>query len=453
MRVMLDSALTAGYLLVTDSSEREAYVSQSPSPDTLRSGTSDEIIAQAKTLKQPDCIPPHRLKSLNERIETVCSKTGTNPDAWRMLVASIYPETTDILTGSIHGYALRFRAMGAASSGEGSGGAFSMLFLMGCDVLYELIGFFAKHINTETWKSETEALYKQAYAVMQKSNVGIDNPVQGAWDRLERLEHFGARKLSPQLGEFEDAFRSSYEAAVIIPFLMKKDDRDKFKLAMLYLRRALNDFRAVWVLLTGGYTAQASACSGSLFEASLASICLLQKDSVHAFEAKLQSPTGNDFPWGPMEMAKMACALMDGLTVPSTEYEECWRSLYARYVWLSQIRHSTFQSVTHEIKAGTIDCGTYTIMSIPNCKDEDLPVKIGIALGALADLQAAMNAFLVALGHQKETGIELFDSRKVKAAARITELVHKFSEIKNPITIARTRFMMRHPPISKTKES
>ncbi len=442
-RVMLDSALTASYLLVADSNEREAYLAQAPSVEALRQGTPDEIIAQAKTLKQPDHIPLHRLKPLNDRLEIICSKTGANRDAWRMLVASIYPETTEMLAGSIHGYAFRFGPM----SERNSGGGFSMVFLMGSSILHELITALAKHINSDFWKVESTAVNDKVCALMQKSKAGIDSPVQGAWDRMERLEYLGSRKLSPQLAEFQEAFTLSYEAALIAPTLRKQDDRERFKHAALYFRRALNDLRAVWILLANGYTAQASSCAGSLFESCLATICLLEDDNIQRYESKRLSVTGNDFPWGAMEMAKMVCAKGCDLTVPNPKYENSWRSLYARYVWLSQIRHSTFQSVIHEAASTKLDCGDYLIMAMPNCTESDLPVKIGIAIGALVDIQDATDALLSAFEYNPQAGNQLFDDRKQNAAAKIDSLVRVYMQMKNPITIAGTKFMLRHPPV------
>jgi len=153
-----------------------------------------------------------------------------------------------------------------------------------------------------------------------------------------------------------------------------------------------------------------------------------------------------------MEMAKMACATGHDLRASNPKYENSWRSLYARYVWLSQIRHSTFQSVIHDIRAGMLDCGNYLIMAIPNCTDEDLPVKLGIAVGALVDLQDATNSLLVAFGYETKTGNALFDDRKSKAETKISELIPKFSQMKNPITISRTRFMLRHPPVPEANK-
>jgi hypothetical protein len=286
---------------------------------------------------------------------------------------------------------------------------------------------------------------------MQRMHSGIDDPVQGGWDRLDRIEHWGRRRISRQLAEFENGFRLSYEAGIIAPALGHDGKPKKFKHAALYLRRALNDLRAVWVLLSTGYTSQAATCAGSLFESSLACSCLLRPEKIQAFEARLTSATGNDFPWGPMEMTRMLCAEGGDLNNPDPEYQNAWRSLYARYVWLSQLRHSTFQSVVHDVGGSKLDCGEYVIMALPNCTEADLPVKLGIAVGALADIQQATRSFVTACGFGEQTGNALFDNRMHEAHERLTDLVRCLSATKNPITIARTRFLLRHPPVERNQ--
>lgn len=445
MRVLLDSAMTGGCLLGAAESERNAYAQREARRTDLPGTTAEDFIQHAKRLEVLDEVPPHCFMPLQKRIDELCARTGANPDSWRVLAASIFPHTSEILAGSVASYAFRF-----GREQKNLGEEFSMLFFMGTEILCDLIRFCSKHIQVEQLYLRAKDIHEQVVRIMDTRISGIEDPAQGGWSRLERLEHLASKRLSPQLREFEDAFKFSYEAALVAPTLRKQSDAGKFRHAALYFRRALNDLRATWVLLTNGYTAQASTCAGSLFESCLAAICLLNDANVREFEAKLQSPTGNDFAWGAMAMAKMVCAKGHDLSVPNPKYENSWRSLYARYVWLSQIRHCTFQSVVHEVAAGKMDCGDYFVMAIPNCTDHDLPVKIGIAVSALADLQDATNAFVSALGYDGVTGNVLFDERKHRSEEVIAKLVGKFSQMKNPITIARTKFVMRHPPLPET---
>jgi len=325
-----------------------------------------------------------------------------------------------------------------------------MLHFMVGEFLYQVICLCAKHVNMPEIKAKAEAINDQSTKLMHVAKVGIADSVRGVWALLDKAEHSASLKLADVLQEFEEVFQLSYEAGVIIPTLRHKNQNSDFRHAALYLRRTLNDFRSVWVLLAMGYTSQALTCAGSLFETSLATICLLKPEKIQEFEAKLNSATGNDFPWKPMHMAKVACADGRALDDPSPEYQNAWRAVYARYAWLSKIRHSTFQSVIHDTKAATLDSG-YAIIAIPNSTEEDLPVKMAIAFGAIADLHNAINAWVKAFGFTGKTGDAAFDERMELADKKIAALIKRHSMLKNPITIQRTEFMRRHPPVP-TKE-
>jgi hypothetical protein len=446
MRVLVDSAASATYLLAADEAERQRYVGQQTPTTFLKRGEPDDLISQAEALCDVDRIPSHRLGPIKERIDAFCARTDTKPDSWRVLTASIFPLSAEILAGSSDAYASRFRKKGSEGT-EANGNEFSMLFFMGSEVLYELISLCSKHVNIGQILERARSIRDRVIGLMEKRDIGISDPAEGAWNRLGRLEHFGARKLSHHLSDLEEAFQSSYEAALIAPTLRREADRGKFKHAALYFRRALNDLRAVWLLLSSGYTAQASTSAGSLFESCLASICLLDPDRVQEFETWLKSTDGNDFPWGSMKMAQMVSAPTSDLNNPDPAYQNSWRSLYARYVWLSQIRHSTFQSVIHDVRGGMLNSGEYVLMAIPNCNEADLPVKLGIAVGALADTQEATGAMLKAFGYGEKTENALFDNRWCKAREELSSLVRQYSNMENPISIVRTRFLRRYPPI------
>jgi hypothetical protein len=450
MRVLVDTGVTFGCLLTSDEAERKKYFEQPVSSAYLKSATSDELLQQARSLAEIDVIPPNRLGSIRNRIEVLVQRTGINRDAWLMVVASIFPQSSEVLCGGPYAHIFRFLKSPESVGSGRSRDEFTMLHLMASAFLYEIICLCAKKVAISELKAKAEAINDVAMELMQKAQKGIDDPVKGAWIRMERIEHFGALKLASALVEFEEAFEFSYEAGVIVPTLRKENQSSNFKHAALYLRRALNDFRAVWLMLARGYTSQASTCAGSLFEACLATICLLKPDKVKEFETWQKSATGNDFPWGGMHMAKVVCADGRDLDDPSPDYQNLWRALYARYVWLSQIRHSTFQSVIHDTQSTTLDSGGYVIMALPNATEEDLPVKIRIAIGALADLHQAITAWLKALGYTDKTGDAAFDERMQKVDEEIEALLKRHSNLKNPITIQRTKFMNRHPPVSKS---
>jgi hypothetical protein len=450
MRVAIDAGVTFTYLIESDDAERKSYVAQAPASIYLKSATPQELLLQAKASEALDSVPPHSLKPIRERIDALTSKGVINGDAWLVVVASVFPHSSELLRGGLHAYVPPFLKEDKPGQTRRAGDHLTTLYFLVGEVLCEIIGICSKHVAIPQLNEGAQRLRARLHSLMERATDGIDDPVQGTWGRLEMVEHLGSREISKCLADFEAAFELTYEAAVIAPTLRKATQRAEFRHAALYLRRALNDFRAVWILLARGYTSQAAACAGSLFEASLATACLLRPDKIQEFEAKLNSATGNDFPWKPMHMAKVACAgVGKDINDPNPDFQNAWRSLYARYAWLSKIRHSTFQSVIHDIGSSRMDCGQYVVMAVPNATEEDLPVKLGVAIGAIADLQRAISAVVKALGYGEETGVATFDERMRLAGEKIGELVKRLSEMENPITIQRTEFLRRHPPVPK----
>lgn len=447
MRVLVDTALTAAYMSQADESERERYLTASRETNCLNDTAPANLVRQATTMMNFEGIGAHCAGPVLDRIDAVCAKTGSNPDPWKVIAASIFPPSANLLAGSATAYATWIKARHSPSADSGLGGEFSQLFLFGTNVLCELITTLCRPMGERPWTNSAKTIREHAFAVMKVRSTGIEDPASNAWNGLDRFEHFGIQRLKPHLLEFEEAFAFAYEAALLAPTLRPVGSVDSTKLSGLYLRRALNDLRTVWLMLERGYTAQASTAAGSLYESSLACICLLNPVHARSFQDHLGGPTGNDFPWGAMKMTQMACAQDFDVSQPNAAYENSWRALYARYVWLSQIRHSTFQSVIHEAKASTLDCGNYAIMAIPNCKDDDLPVKLGIAVGALSDILDATDAFVSSFGFSAETGNMSFDARRKNAGAALDSLIQRFSETNNPITVARTKFAHRHPPV------
>ncbi len=308
----------------------------------------------------------------------------------------------------------------------------------------------AKNVEIADFLAKVTVINAHTADLIQKGSTGIDDPIAGVWGLLNRAEYSSCIALAQSVAEFEEAFEVAYEASIIAPTLKKLNEKSDFRHAALYFRRALNDFRAVWLLLCRGYTAQASTSAGSLFETSLAAICLLDPAKVQEFEAKLKSATGNDFAWTPMHMAKFVCAEGRKIDDPDPSYQNQWRALYARYAWLSKIRHSTFQSVVHETLASAVDGGGYAVMAIPNSTEEDRPVKTMVAIGALADVNQLLNSWAKASGYDGETGDPLFDKRMERLDTLIEKLIKGHSGLENPISIQRTKFMKNHPPIQSS---
>jgi len=114
MRVLVDTGITFSYLLVSDETERRKYFEQSPASPFLKSSTPEQLLEQAKALAEVDAIPPHRMNSIRERIEILGRKAGINRDAWLIVVASVFPHSSEVLCGGPYAYALRFLERGVS---------------------------------------------------------------------------------------------------------------------------------------------------------------------------------------------------------------------------------------------------------------------------------------------------------------------------------------------------
>jgi hypothetical protein len=267
----------------------------------------------------------------------------------------------------------------------------------------------------------------------------------GAWDRLDELEATALAVVSTQIALFEAPFRDTYEAGVIVPILRSKGLATiDVRCAALLHRRVLNDLRGVWVLLSRGYTSQAASIAASLYECALGAICLtLSETNVAEF---LADPHG-ELPWSPTAMAKMVVA-SEGKSAESKDFENGWRALYAHYVWLCQIKHSSRSSVTHDTVASTLAPNQYVVMALPNVREEDVGVKAMVAIISLCRTHECIAAFAKALGFSSELPSDFkFAERFTKARETAWTAYEPFLKQGNPINIGQSRFTKKYPPI------
>ena len=266
-----------------------------------------------------------------------------------------------------------------------------------------------------------------------------------SWERLDGLEKRAKELMAVQLLPFEEAFRLSYEAGVIVPVLRANSKAIiDVRCGALFYKRVLNDLRGVHVLLHRGYTSQAAAVAASLYENALAAICLFSSQT--NIDALLKSD-GGEIPWSPIQMAKMVIGY-EGKIQGSTEFENQWRALYAHYVWLCQCKHPTMQTMLHDTTATTLKEG-YVIMALPNVHDEDLTYKAMISIHSLARTHEAIQAFASALGYKDSLPDDYsFAERFTKAKESAWNAFVPFLNAQNPATIKRTWFVKKHPPVN-----
>ena len=286
---------------------------------------------------------------------------------------------------------------------------------------------------------------------MDSSAKSEDEPcaADGSWDRLDLLELRACAKVSEQIEAFASAFRDAYEAGVIIPVLRVPEFRGvDVRAAALFHKRALNDLRGVWILLRMGYTSQAASVAASLYESALAVSCLLQSDeNVKA----LMTDPHLEVPWSITEMAKMVvCA--EGKDPKSSDHEQQWQALYAHYVWLCQIKHSSSQSVLHDASGTMLEKG-YVVMALPNVTEADISVKAMVAVISLHRICDCTERFARSLGHVGELPTRFrFSERFQRARDSAWKAFEPHLKSMNAIGIQQSRFMMKQQQKKKIHE-
>ena len=236
-------------------------------------------------------------------------------------------------------------------------------------------------------------------------NTKKDTP-SNLWNASRDMEIAAMRKLTKDLSVLESAARHCYESGVQVATLKGKHQHeyDDMKLAAVFLKRALTDLRAVWLLISMGYTSQAASVAASLFEHALAVNCLAGSPE----NAKTVHNENDDLPWKPKELAKSLAkqhqneAKQKGETFGQSEYELTWREIYYGYKLLCKIKHPTGRSTIYDTTNTVRPNGTYVIMAYPNIKPEDLPLKVVIMSIAVNRCYDAIRKFAIELNCDKD---------------------------------------------------
>jgi len=266
----------------------------------------------------------------------------------------------------------------------------------------------------------------------------------GCWERLEALEASARGRISTQMQAFDDAFRLTYEAGIIVPVLRANGlGVLDVRCASLFFKQTLNDLRAVHNLLLCGYTSQAASVAAALFENALATHCLTHSQA--NIDSLLNSENG-ELPWSTMQMTKMV-SLAEGKKEGSHDYENSWRSLYAHYVWLCQCKHPTMQTVLHDVSATQLNEG-YVVMALPNAKDKDISYKAMVAIHSLMRVHESIEAFARVLGYTDGWPDDLRFSERFTNARKVSwDAFSPFLKAPNPVSIAGSKFVKKYPPV------
>lgn len=202
---------------------------------------------------------------------------------------------------------------------------------------------------------------------------------RGLWDALSALELASTPKIAKMLKPFAQPVTDCYECGVEVPTLSCKHENTKdMRVAGLFLKRLLNDLRAVWNLLLLGYTSQAGSVAAAAFENALIISCVA--GNIRRTEEFLNCKAGG-LPWSVAELCKIYTRQLkeeskkSGRTSAHLEDETYWEALYSLYMWLCKLKHPTIPSALHDAFSVSLTGADYIIMAAPDTRIEDLPSK------------------------------------------------------------------------------
>ncbi len=450
-RVFVQRVINCCYLLNADHSIISKYLSQRTSDsggEQLQDGGAEAFLKFSSNYKPSDPIPVLAL-SLREQAEEIAQRTGAPKEMFFVALASAFPKSSEILAGSLFGNTFQFGVFQHHGDGDNTLDAtgkyrseeLSACLFLGIGLLDAIFRILAKREPLDSVKARSAENMASAAALMKGSTskpLVSSSYADGAWERLSSLEYSARKTLERQLKPFEKPFEDTYESGLIAPILREKmKPVVDVRFAAIFFKRVLNDLRSVWALLSKGYTSQAASIAASLYETALATICLLQSEKNIA--ALKHDPHG-EIPWKITEMAKMVVR-SEGKTPGTTEFENSWRALYAHYVWLCQIKHSSPDSVIHDTLASSLEGKGYVVMAIPNVRIEDVSTKAMVAVISLFRSLECIEAFARAFGFTEELPNDYgFAERVSRARDSAWQAFESHGKTGSPLSIARSRF-------------
>lgn len=456
-RVLVQRIINCCYLMNAEQHVIENYLARpmAAAKSSFQGKGVDALVDFSRNYTPEEVASPFTL-NLKEQVEEIAQKTGVTKELFLLPMLWVFPKSSEILSGSLYGAVFQFEHLIPSTTDvDDSGDSLSKhseelcaVFFQGIRLFGALFEIIAKHVPVESIKKKSTENSKIAEQMIQEAidRTLVDlTPADGTWERLDCLEAKATSAISKQLQGFALPFQEAYEAGALVPTLkpMSQPSVD-LRCAALLLKRSLNDFRAVWLLLSKGYTSQAASVAASLYECALATVCLtLSEKNVQQY---MSNPKG-EIPWSPMAMAKIVVRGTATNPITGKEFENNWRALYAHYVWLCQIKHSAHDSVLHDTSASNFDGKGYAVIAIPNTEAEDAVVKASIAIKSLLRLLECVAAFARALGYKDKRPSEGRFAERLDYAFDAGWKAYQQFQKPSPISISRSWFVRKYPPV------
>ena len=221
--------------------------------------------------------------------------------------------------------------------------------------------------------------------------------------------------------------RILYEAGVQCPTIPGgRSAEADMRVAALFLKRTLTDFRAGWLLVISGYTSQGATVAASLWEHAVAA----QVIAGHPDRAEKYLKTrGPELPWPPKKLARLAA-------MGESDAEDAAAQMHVGYKWLCKAKHPTGPTALHDAGSTALS-PEYVVMAAPDGSDEDLSRKGIVLLIMFSRLYSALERFPDANDADTRSSVyedfanrlELAHSRMLTAhALNIADLPYQLSD-------------------------
>jgi hypothetical protein len=270
--------------------------------------------------------------------------------------------------------------------------------------------------------------------------------VEAIWPLLDDIERVVRDEVRQSISEWETVVRACEEAGMLAPMVPSKNSgMPSLVAAGPFLKRSLNDLRAVWLLIERGYSTQAASVAASLYENALTA-AVLAGDEKLALEAKKTKYA--EIPWSPKQLAQLnsrretSIQEKSGHRTTAKEYEDAWTISYFNYKWLCQIKHPTWQAVYHDVQGSLINDREYAIRPGPNNVAEDGQLKARVLGVAVSQVFTAVRSFFLALdGDETTPEYSSFEDKINVVHAGVRRLMQKEYGKPSPISVLDKSFI------------
>jgi hypothetical protein len=243
------------------------------------------------------------------------------------------------------------------------------------------------------------------------------------WAVLDEKESSAQKEIKTTLAPFEESVKTVYECGTNVIFLKGENiHKEDIKLAALFLKRCLADFRVIWNLLNTGYASQAGTIIAGTFENALL-VSAVAGDAKETKKLIKIMSKGNSWPIKELckKLSRKNVSSKEGLTKREAEkkFELGWRASYGIYMWLCMLKHPTLPSLIHDAFSSSPDNDAYFLLTMPDTRKEDFALKTSVLYQVVTQVYTAICSFSEALNIDQNNPDFLYWNDRLKKAINV----------------------------------